>query len=120
MFKFLGIFKIWYKIQIIDSKNLLTNKKKAKKVTWSIYRPDEKSLKCTEKIKKISNINLSSVFECVRKKIVEFIDLTHTFYWLAKTDKKDNLDNLSTYVSTKYILNNVGVSWHFQNVMHNI
>ena len=45
-------------------------------------------------------------------------DLTHVFYWPAKADKKDNLDNLSIHVSSKYIPNNVGVSWHFQNVMH--
>ena len=45
--------------------------------------------------------------------------LDSTFYWPAKTDKKDNLDNLSICVSTKYIPNNVGVFWHFQNVMRN-
>ena len=56
-------------------------------------------------------------FWVCQKKNVEFTDLTHTIYWPAKTDKKDNL---STYVSTKYIRNNVCVYWHFPNEMHNI
>ena len=68
----------------------------------------------------LSNISLSSVSKHVRKKIVEFTDLTHTIYWLPKTDKEDNLDHLSIYVSTKYIPDNFCVSWHFQNLMHNI
>ena len=59
-------------------------------------------------------------FGACQKKNVEFTDLAHTIYWPAKTDKKDNLDNLSTYVSTKYISNNACVSWYFPNVMHNI
>ena len=58
-------------------------------------------------------------FWACQKKIVELTDLIHTFYWPEKnTDKKDNLDNLSLYVSTKYIPNNVGVSWHFHNMDH--
>ena len=52
---------------------------------------------------------------------MEFTDLTHTIYWPAKKEnKKDNLDNLSIYVSTKYIPKNVSVSLGFPNVMHNI
>ena len=55
------------------------------------------------------------------KKVVEFTGLTHKIYRPAKTeDKKYNLDNLSIYVSTKYIPNNVWVSSGFPNVMHNI
>ena len=67
---------------------------------------------------KSSQIKPFLSFWARQKKIVMFTGLTHTFYWLAKTDKKDNLDNISIYVSTKYIPNNVGVSWHVQNVMH--
>ena len=56
-----------------------------------------------------------------QKKVMEFTDLTHTIYWPAKTEnKKDNLDILSIYVSTKYIPKNVSVSLGFPNVMHNI
>ena len=38
-------------------------------------------------------------FRACQKKIVEFTDLTHTFYSPVKTDKKDNIDNLSIYMS---------------------
>ena len=59
-------------------------------------------------------------FWACQKKVMEFTDLTHTIYWPVKTDKKYNLDNLSTYVNTKYIPNNVCVSWHFPNGIYNI
>ena len=54
-------------------------------------------------------------FWVCHKKIVEFTDLSHTIHWPAKTDKEDDLDN----VSTIYISNNVWVSWHFPNVISN-
>ena len=38
---------------------------------------------------------------------MEFTDLTRKIYLPAKTDKKDNLDHLSIYVSTKYIPDSV-------------
>ena len=44
------------------------------------------------------------------EKIMKQTDLAHTIYLPAKADKKDNLDNVSIYVSTKYIPNNVCVS----------
>ena len=77
-------------------------------------------LKMYQKVKKALKYNPFLSFRACQKKIVDFTDLAHIFYWPAKTDKKDNLDNLSICVSTKYIPNNVGVSWHFQNGMHNI
>ena len=79
-----------------------------------------KNLKMYWKVKNALKYKPFLSFWACEKKIVGFTDLTHnTFYWPAKTDKKDNLDNLSIYVDTKYIPNNVGVSWHFQHVMHN-
>ena len=72
------------------------------------------------KVKKALKYKPFPSFQACQKKIVEFTDLTHTFYWPAKIDKKDILDNLSIYVSTKHIPNNAGVCWHFQNVMHNV
>ena len=54
------------------------------------------------------------------EKIMGFTDSTHTVYWPVKTNKKDDLESLSKYVSTKFIPNNVCVSWHFPNVIYNI
>ena len=52
---------------------------------------------------------------------MEFTDFTHKIYRPTNTeDKKDNLDNLSIYVSTKYIPNNVCIFSGFPNVMHDI
>ena len=42
MLKLLDFSKIYYMIQWLNSYNLLTEKV-AKKVPWTIYRPDEKN-----------------------------------------------------------------------------
>ena len=69
---------------------------------------------------KSSQTNTFPHFLSMWEKVVRFTDLTHAIYWSAKINKKDNLDNLSLCASTKYVPNNVCVSWHFQTVMHNI
>ena len=62
-----------------------------KKVTWAIYRPDEKSYKKHWKVgievfitdnTKSSQINTWPVSEHIRK-IVELTDSNHIIYWTA-------------------------------------
>ena len=64
------------------------------KVPWTIYRPYVESYKSNGMLRwtfhkgqyfKPWNINLLSVSERVRKKIVEFTDSAHTIYWLKIT-----------------------------------
>ena len=60
------------------------------KVTWAIYRPDEKVMKSWNwtfhkwLYLKPSNLNFASIFKHVKNKIVEFTDSTNTIYWPAK------------------------------------
>ena len=106
--------------------------KVAEKVPWTIYRPDEKQKKYQSVRNELSikgDIKALKYKSCLsfracQKKIVEFTDLTHTIYWptsIAKTAA--NCLNKSFYICQYYIpsnINNVCVSWHFENVINKL
>ena len=85
--------------------NNLQNRWKELKMYWKVEI--ELSINDSTKSSQIYRCKPFFSFQACQKKIVEFTDLTLTIYWPAKTDKKDNLDHLSIYVSTKYIPDNV-------------
>ena len=70
-------------------------KKVTKKVTWAIYRSDEKKLKSNWKVEiefpindntKSPQIYTLPQFLTISEKIVEFTDSTHIIHWPAKKD----------------------------------
>ena len=92
MFKLLEISQIKYSTHTIH-----WPKKQAKKVTWAIYRPDEKKLRKYWKVgislsindhTKIPQIYTLPQFLSILEKIVEFFDLTHSIYWPTNIAKK--------------------------------
>ena len=89
MFKLLDISKIKDSAYTI----YLMAKNVTKKVSWAIYRPDEKSLKNTGKLElnfpqmtmvTAPKYKLCLIFRTCPKKLVEFTDSTHTIYWSPK------------------------------------
>ena len=57
-------------------------------MTGTIYRPDEKKQKMYWKVKKALKFKSFLSFQVCQKKIVEFTDLTHTFYRPVETQKQ--------------------------------
>ena len=105
MLTFLDISEIYSMIQRLSPYNLLINKKGLKKVTWAIFRPDEKKLKWYWKIgiefSKIDNTKSPQIYT-----LPQFLSTSEKncgIYWLDSYNLLTNKNSLKSSKQLKII-----------------